>query len=138
MTSILKEFRDFLLRGNLLVLAVAFVMGAAFAALVTAFVTDLVMPVIAAIFGKVDFSSLMFTINHSVFLYGSFITALIVFVSVAAAVLPSSSSRWTCSRRRTRRIPARATRSGATGAARGDPGARPLAARAGRVAPMRR
>jgi large conductance mechanosensitive channel len=61
-------------------------MGAAFAALVTAFVTDLVMPVIAAIFGKVDFSSLTFTINHSVFLYGSFITALIVFVSVAAAV----------------------------------------------------
>ena len=86
MTSILKEFKDFLLRGNLIVLAVAFVMGAAFAALVTAFVTDLVMPVIAAIFGKVDFSSLTFTINHSVFLYGSFITALIVFVSIAAAV----------------------------------------------------
>jgi len=86
MKAILKEFKDFLLRGNLVVLAVAFVMGAAFAALVTAFVTDLVMPVIAAIFGKVDFSSLTFTINHSVFLYGSFITALIVFVSIAAAV----------------------------------------------------
>ena len=86
MTSILKEFKDFLLRGNLIVLAVAFVMGAAFAALVTAFVTDLVMPVIAAIIGKVDFSGLTFTIHHSVFFYGSFITAMIVFVSIAAAV----------------------------------------------------
>ena len=86
MTSILKEFKDFLLRGNLVVLAVAFVMGAAFAALVTAFVTDLVMPVIAAIIGKVDFSNLTFAIHHSVFFYGSFITALIVFVSIAAEV----------------------------------------------------
>jgi large conductance mechanosensitive channel len=86
MTSILKEFRDFLLRGNLVVLAVAFVMGAAFAAFVTAFVTDLVMPVIAAIIGKVDFSKLTFTIHHSVFFYGSFITAAIVFISIAAAV----------------------------------------------------
>jgi large conductance mechanosensitive channel len=82
----LKEFRDFLLRGNLVVLAVAFVMGAAFAALVTAFVNDLVMPIIAAIIGKVDFSSLTFTIHRSVFSYGSFITAAIVFVSIAAAV----------------------------------------------------
>jgi large conductance mechanosensitive channel len=86
MSAMLKEFRDFLLRGNLVVLAVAFVMGVAFAALVTAFVTDLVMPVIAAIFGKVDFSSLTFTIHRSVFSYGSFITAVIVFVSIAAAV----------------------------------------------------
>ena len=86
MTSILKEFQDFLLRGNLVVLAVAFVMGAAFAAFVTAFVTDLVMPVIAAIIGKVDFSNLTFTIHHSVFFYGSFITAAIVFISIAAAV----------------------------------------------------
>jgi large conductance mechanosensitive channel len=82
----LKEFRDFILRGNLITLAVAFVIGAAFAALVTAFVTDLVMPVIAAIFGKVDFSELTFTIHNSVFLYGSFITAVIVFVSIAAAI----------------------------------------------------
>jgi large conductance mechanosensitive channel len=57
----LKEFKDFLLRGNLVTLAVAFVIGVAFAALVTAFVTDLVMPIIAAVFGKVDFSSLTFT-----------------------------------------------------------------------------
>jgi large conductance mechanosensitive channel len=82
----LKEFRDFLLRGNLIVLAVAFVMGAASAALVAAFVTDLVMPVIAAIVGKADFSNLTFTIHNSVFSYGAFITALITFLSIAAAV----------------------------------------------------
>jgi large conductance mechanosensitive channel len=86
MTSILKEFRDFLLRGNLIVLAVAFVMGAAFAALVTAFVNSLVMPVIAAIIGKVNFSDLTFTVHHSVFFYGEFITAVIGFISIAAAV----------------------------------------------------
>jgi len=82
----LKEFRDFLLRGNLVTLAVAFVMGAAFAALVTAFVDDLIMPIVAAVFGKADFSNLTFTIHHSVFSYGSFITALIVFVTIAAAI----------------------------------------------------
>jgi large conductance mechanosensitive channel len=82
----LKEFKEFLLRGNLVTLAVAFVIGGAFAALVTSFVTDLVMPVVGAIFGKVDFSGLTFTIHHSVFLYGSFITALIVFVTIAAAI----------------------------------------------------
>ena len=82
----LKEFRDFLLKGNLIVLAVAFVMGAAFAALVTALVTDIVTPIIAAIIGKVDFSGLTFTIHHAQFLYGSFITAAITFVSIAAAV----------------------------------------------------
>ncbi len=82
----LKEFKDFLLRGNLVVLAVAFVMGAAFAALVAAFVNDLVMPVIAAIFGKADFSNLTFTIHNSVFSYGAFITALITFLTVALAV----------------------------------------------------
>ncbi len=82
----LKEFRDFLLKGNLIVLAVAFVMGAAFAALVTALVNDIVMPIVAAIIGKVDFSGLTFTIHHARFLYGAFITAAITFVSIAAAV----------------------------------------------------
>ena len=82
----LKEFKDFLLRGNLIALAVAFVMGVAFAALVTALVNDIVTPIIAAIIGKVDFSSLTFTIHHARFLYGSFITAGISFVSIAAAV----------------------------------------------------
>jgi large conductance mechanosensitive channel len=82
----LKEFRDFLLRGNLVELAVALVMGLAFAALVSSFVDDLVMPVIAMIIGKPDFSGLTFTINDAVFRYGAFITALITFVTTAAAI----------------------------------------------------
>ena len=80
------EFRTFLMRGNLVELAVAFVIGAAFGALVKAFVDDLVTPIIAAIFGKQDFSNLYFTINDSRFLYGDFINALITFLSVAVAV----------------------------------------------------
>jgi large conductance mechanosensitive channel len=82
----LKEFRDFLLRGNLVELAVAFVMGLAFAALVTSFVDDLIMPIVAMIIGKPDFSDLTFTINDAVFRYGAFITALITFVTTAAAI----------------------------------------------------
>ena len=82
----LKEFRDFLMRGNLVELAVAFVMGVAFAAVVNSFVNDLIMPIIAMIFGKPDFSNLTFTINDAVFRYGSFITAAIAFVAIAAAV----------------------------------------------------
>jgi large conductance mechanosensitive channel len=84
--EILKEFRDFLLRGNIVALAVAFVMGVAFAAVVTAFVNDLVMPIIAMIFGKQNFNDLTFTINDAVFAYGAFITELITFVAIAAAV----------------------------------------------------
>lgn len=86
MPSILKEFRDFISRGNLVDLAVAVVLGAAFGALVTALVEDLITPIIAAIFGKPDFSNLTFTINGSKFFYGSFLNALIAFLSVAAAV----------------------------------------------------
>lgn len=82
----LKEFRDFLLRGNILELAVAFVMGLAFAAVINSLVNDLIMPVIAAIIGKPDFSNLTFTINDAVFRYGSFITHVIQFVAIAAAV----------------------------------------------------
>ena len=81
-----KEFRDFLLRGNLLELAVAFVMGLAFAALISSFVDDLIMPIVAMIIGKPDFSSLTFTINDAVFRYGSFITATITFVATALAI----------------------------------------------------
>jgi large conductance mechanosensitive channel len=81
-----KEFRDFLMRGNLLELAVAFVMGLAFAALVTSFVDSLIMPIIAMLIGKPDFSDLTFTINDAVFRYGAFMTALITFVSTAAAI----------------------------------------------------
>ena len=82
----IKEFRDFLLRGNIVELAVAFVLGVAFAAVVTSLVGDLMTPLIAAIFGKQDFSSLTFTINGSEFRYGAFINAVIAFVMIAAAV----------------------------------------------------
>jgi large conductance mechanosensitive channel len=82
----IREFRDFLLRGNLVELAVAFVMGLAFAALVTSLVDDLIMPIVAMIIGKPDFSELTFTINDAVFRYGAFITAAITFVSTAAAI----------------------------------------------------
>jgi large conductance mechanosensitive channel len=82
----IKEFRDFLMRGNLVELAVALVLGLAFAALVSSFVDDLVMPIIAMIIGKPDFSGLTFTINDAVFRYGAFITALITFVTTAAAI----------------------------------------------------
>jgi large conductance mechanosensitive channel len=84
--SMLKEFRDFLLRGNIVELAVAFVMGLAFAAVVNSLVNDLVMPIIAAIIGKPDFSNLTFTINGAKFRYGAFITSAIQFVAIAAAV----------------------------------------------------
>ena len=86
MDSVLKEFKDFLMRGNLIELAVAFVMGVAFAAVLNAFVSDLIMPILGAIIGKVNFNDLTFTIHKSQFLYGSFITAAIQFVSIAAAV----------------------------------------------------
>ena len=82
----LKEFRDFLLRGSIVELAVAFVMGLAFAAVVNSLVNNLLMPVIAMIIGKPDFRDLTFTINDAVFHYGAFITDVIQFVAVAAAV----------------------------------------------------
>jgi large conductance mechanosensitive channel len=82
----LKEFREFILRGNLVDLAVAVVIGAAFGALVSALVKDLITPLVAAVFGKPDFSGLKFTINGSAFLYGDFLNALITFLSVATAV----------------------------------------------------
>jgi len=81
-----KGFREFILRGNVVDLAVAVVIGAAFGAVVTAFVGDIITPLIAAIFGRPDFSKLTFTINKSHFLYGSFINAVIAFVLIAAAV----------------------------------------------------
>ncbi|HVM63293.1 MAG TPA: large conductance mechanosensitive channel protein MscL [Acidimicrobiales bacterium] len=84
--GVLTEFKEFLLRGNLVELAVAVVIGTAFAAVVAAFVKDIITPIIAAIFGKPDFGSLYFTINKSRFAYGEFINALITFVCVAVAV----------------------------------------------------
>jgi large conductance mechanosensitive channel len=86
MASVLREFKEFLLRGNLIELAVAFVMGLAFAAVVNSLIANLVMPIIAAIVGKHDFSALTFTIHRSVFRYGQFITDVIQFVAIAAAV----------------------------------------------------
>ena len=82
----LKEFRDFLFRGNIIELAVAFVMGLAFAAVVNSLVSNLVMPIVAMIIGKPDFRDLTFTINDSVFRYGAFLTDAISFVAVAAAI----------------------------------------------------
>jgi large conductance mechanosensitive channel len=82
----LKEFREFVLRGNVVDLAVAVVMGAAFGAVVTAFVADIVTPIIAAIVGKPDFSRLQFTINGSVFKYGDFLNAVVSFLLIAAAI----------------------------------------------------
>ena len=82
----LREFRDFLLRGNIVELAVAFVIGVAFGALITSFVDNLLMPVVAMIFGEQDFRDLSFTINDAVFSYGAFLTDLIAFLAIAAAV----------------------------------------------------
>ncbi len=86
MSETLKEFKAFLLRGNLVELAVAFVIGLAFAGVVNALVTDIITPIIAAIFGSHDFSALTFTINSSRFLYGDFINSAVAFVAIAAAV----------------------------------------------------
>jgi len=82
----LKGFKEFIFRGNVVDLAVAVVMGAAFGAVVSAFVKDLLTPLIAAIAGKPDFSGLTFAINNSKFLYGNFINAIVSFLLVATAV----------------------------------------------------
>lgn len=82
----LKGLRDFLLRGNVVDLAVAVVMGAAFGSVVNAFVKDLLTPLVAALGGQPDFSALKFTINNSQFLYGDFLNAVIAFVLVGAAI----------------------------------------------------
>jgi large conductance mechanosensitive channel len=84
--AMLKEFRQFLLRGNLVDLAIAVVIGAAFGAVVTALVTDLITPLIAAIGGKPALNELHFTINGAFFTYGHFLNALISFVTIAAVV----------------------------------------------------
>jgi large conductance mechanosensitive channel len=82
----MKGFRDFLLRGNLVDMAVGIVIGVAFTAVVTALVGDLITPLLAAIGGNPDFAGLSFTINNSHFLYGAFLNALIAFVLIAAVV----------------------------------------------------
>ena len=82
----LRELRDFLFRGNIVELAVAFVIGVAFATVVNSLVNNLIMPIVAMIIGKPDFSGLTFTINEAVFRYGAFITDLIQFLAIGAAV----------------------------------------------------
>ena len=82
----MKEFKEFLLRGNLVELAVAVVIAVAFAALIDAFVQDLITPLIAAIGGQQDISALTFTINDSVFRYGHFLNQLLSFLIIAAVV----------------------------------------------------
>jgi large conductance mechanosensitive channel len=84
--SVIAEFKDFILRGNVVDLAVAVVVGAAFGAVVNALVKDIITPIIAAIAGKPDFSALTFRIHRSKFLYGDLINAVIEFISIAAAV----------------------------------------------------
>ena len=82
----LKEFKAFLLRGNVVDLAVTVVIGAAFGAIVTAFVKDLVTPLVAAIGGKPDFSGIYFTVNASRFMVGDFINAVVAFLMIAAVL----------------------------------------------------
>src|SRR5271154_1177602 len=82
----MKDFKDFLLRGNLVTTAVAFVIGGAFAAVVQALVRDLISPLIAAIGGDTSFEELHFTIHGSYFSYGDFLNYLIAFVVIAAVI----------------------------------------------------
>jgi large conductance mechanosensitive channel len=86
MAEILKEFRAFVLRGNVVDLAVAVVIGVAFGAVIASLVENLLTPLIAAIFGEPDFAGLSFTINDSTFRYGAFLNSVISFVLIAAAV----------------------------------------------------
>lgn len=80
------DFKAFLMRGNVLDLAIAFVMGVAFAAVVTSFVDDILMQLIAAIFGEANFAALSFTLNGSEIRYGAFLTAVVVLLQVALAL----------------------------------------------------
>lgn len=82
----LKDFRKFILRGNIVDLAVAVIIGAAFSAIVTALVKDLVTPLVAALFGKPSFEKLYITWNHSIFMYGDFLSSVVSFLLVAAVL----------------------------------------------------
>jgi len=84
--SMLKDFKQFLLRGNVVDLAVGVVIGAAFGAIVTAIVTDILTPLIAAIVKIPDFSGFTFTLNGSKFMIGHFVNALISFILIAASI----------------------------------------------------
>ena len=86
MKASLEDFKKFLIQGNLVMLAVAFVLGVVFAAVVKALITDIITPIIGLVFGQPNFEDLSFTINSSHFLYGDFINAVFTFVTTAAAV----------------------------------------------------
>ena len=85
-TRMIKEFREFILRGNVVDLAIAVVIGAAFGAVITALVADLFTPLIAALGGQPDFSRLTFTVNGSTFKYGHFLNAVLSFLVIAAVL----------------------------------------------------
>jgi large conductance mechanosensitive channel len=82
----IKDFKKFILKGNVVDLAVAVVIGAAFGTIVTALVKDLVTPIIGAIGGKPDFSDLYFTLNKSKFMYGDFLNAVVSFLLIASVI----------------------------------------------------
>ena len=84
--TLLKDFKKFLMQGNLVALAVAVVIGTVFVAVIKALITDIITPIIALIAGQPNFENLSFTINSSHFLYGDFINAIFIFVTTAAAV----------------------------------------------------
>jgi len=86
MTNLLKDFKQFLLRGSVVDLAVGVVIGAAFGSVITALVSDLITPLIAAVAKVPDFGALKFTLNGSQFMYGHFINAAVSFILIAAAV----------------------------------------------------
>jgi large conductance mechanosensitive channel len=99
----LKGFKEFVLRGNVLDLAIAVVIGVAFSAVVTALVKDLITPLIGAVIGKPDFSTLIVTVNGSAFLVGDFLNAVIAFILMAAAVylfVVAPMNAWIARRRR--------------------------------------
>jgi len=103
--TLLRGFKTFLLRGNVVDLAIAVVIGVAFAAVVTAFVKDLVTPLIAALGGKPNFASLYFTVNNSKFLYGDFINAILSFLIIAAVIYFFVISPYTAWLARSRKEP---------------------------------
>jgi large-conductance mechanosensitive channel len=94
--QMLREFKEFVLRGNLLELAVAFVLGLAFAAVINAFIAGIILPFIAAIVGKPNFDALTFTVGDGVIRYGTFLTALINFLLIALVLFSSSGPTTGC------------------------------------------
>jgi large conductance mechanosensitive channel len=105
---VFKGFKEFIMRGNVVQLAVAFVMGVAFSAIVNALVTDIISPLIAAIFGKRDYSALVLTVHNSQIKYGSFVNAVISFLFIAIGVyffIVAPMNHFEKARRRRRGLP---------------------------------